>query len=147
LATQAGIVTGIVDSISRYMARITDRRVTHMETNMSFVDYQTRMVCCAKELARISQEMVSKAGTSDTSRLAPLGGELARQYGQLAADASGAASTTTNPDVAQRLSSGIHDLGQSCIDLVRYGGNCQTGDSFAQREVAEAGRSVSEKVC
>ncbi|XP_065332613.1 talin-2 isoform X2 [Cloeon dipterum] len=146
LATQAGIVTGIVESISRSMARITDRRVTHMETNISFVDYQTRMVTCAKELARISQEMVGKAGSSDTSRLAPLGGELSRQYAQLASDAGGASSATTNPDVAQRLTSGVQDLGQSCIDLVRSGGNCQPGDSFAQREVAEAGRSVSEKV-
>jgi hypothetical protein len=92
---------------------------------------------------------VSKAGTSDASRLAPLGAELARQYTQLAADAGGAASSTSNPDVAQRLTGGVHELGQACVELVRTGGACHmgpAGDSFAQREVAEAGRTVSEKV-
>jgi talin len=60
LATQAGVVTGIVDSISRAMARVTDRRMTRIETtSLSFVEYQTRMVAACKELARIAQEMVS----------------------------------------------------------------------------------------
>jgi talin len=92
---------------------------------------------------------VSKAGTEDASRLAPLGAELSRQYTQLAADAGGAASATSNPDVAQRLTGGVHELGQACVELVRAGGACHmgpTGDSFAQREVADAGRTVSEKV-
>jgi talin len=64
LATQAGVVTGILDSITRAMARVTEsshRHSVYSETGeLSFVDYQTRMVNAAKEVARIAQEMVSQ---------------------------------------------------------------------------------------
>jgi talin len=63
LATQAGVVTGILDSITRAMTRVTESshcHSTYSETGeLSFVDYQTRMVTAAKEVARIAQEMVS----------------------------------------------------------------------------------------
>lgn len=64
LSTQAGVVTGILDSITRAMTRVTEsshRLSTYSETGeLSFVDYQTRMVTAAKEVARIAQEMVSQ---------------------------------------------------------------------------------------
>lgn len=61
LATQAGIVTGLVDTISRAMSRVPtafQRRSFIADTTDSFVDYQTRMVTASKEIARITQEMV-----------------------------------------------------------------------------------------
>jgi talin len=66
LATQAGVVTGILDTITRAMSRVADNRTSNMvmietDAEHSFVDYQTRMVAAAKELARIAQEMVSWA--------------------------------------------------------------------------------------
>ena len=67
LATQAGVVTGILDSITRAMTRISEsshRLSAYSETGeLSFVDYQTRMVTAAKEVARIAQEMVSQRQT------------------------------------------------------------------------------------
>ena len=67
LATQAGVVTGILDSITRAMTRVTEsshRLSAYSETGeFSFVDYQTRMVTAAKEVARIAQEMVSQRQT------------------------------------------------------------------------------------
>lgn len=74
---------------------------------------------------------------------------MARQYGQLAGDASGAAAATANADVSYRLRSGVQELGRSCHDLVRAAGTCQMaphGDSFATRDVADSARHVSEKV-
>lgn len=65
LATQAGIVTGLVDTISRAMSRVPDpnaafqRRSFIADSIDSFVDYQTRMVTASKEIARITQEMVT----------------------------------------------------------------------------------------
>jgi len=63
LSTQAGVVTGLIDTITRAMSRVADNRtsvITTTETTVtdSFVDYQTRMVSCAKDIARIAQEMV-----------------------------------------------------------------------------------------
>lgn len=152
LATQAGVVTGILDSITRAMTRITEsshRLSAYSETGeLSFVDYQTRMVTAAKEVARIAQEMVAKSAT-DVARLGALGAELSRQYGQLAADATGAAAATSNADVSSRIRTGVQELGRACLELVKAGGACQMapqGDTFAQRDVADSARHVSEKV-
>lgn len=68
----------------------------------SFVDYQTRMVGAAKEIARLATEMTAKSGT-DVSKLATLAGDLTHRYNQLAQDSIGAAATTTNNDVAQKF--------------------------------------------
>ncbi|PNF41180.1 Talin-1 [Cryptotermes secundus] len=152
LATQAGVVTGILDSITRAMTRVTEsshRHSAYSETGeLSFVDYQTRMVTAAKEVARIAQEMVAKSAT-DVGRLGALGADLSRQYGQLASDATGAAAATSNADVSTRIRSGVQELGRACLELVKAGGACQMapqGDTFAQRDVADSARHVSEKV-
>ncbi|XP_052124986.1 talin-1 isoform X3 [Frankliniella occidentalis] len=153
LSTQAGIVTGLLDTITRAMTRVADNRTsvtTTTETSLSdsFVDYQTRMVSCVKEIARIAQEMVSKSG-NDPARLGQLAAELTHQYCKLAADSTGAAMSTTNADVSSRIRTSVQELGRSCLDLVASGGACQmapTGDTFAQRDVADSARHVSEKV-
>lgn len=153
LSTQAGIVTGLLDTITRAMTRVADNRTsvttsTEITVTDSFVDYQTRMVSCAKEIARVAQEMVSKSG-NDPARLGQLAAELTHQYCKLAADSTGAAMSTTNADVSSRIRTSVQELGRSCLDLVAAGGACQmapTGDTFAQRDVADSARNVSEKV-
>jgi len=153
LATQAGIVTGLVDSISRAMSKVPDpntpfqRRSFITDSTDSFVDYQTRMVAASKEIARIAQEMVSKCG-SNVSSLGNLSGELTRYYTQLAGDCAGAGASSSNPEVAGRLASAVVELGRGCIDIVRSAGVCQAapGDTVAQRDVADHARTVSEKV-
>ncbi|XP_054280659.1 talin-2 isoform X2 [Macrosteles quadrilineatus] len=153
LATQAGVVTGLMDSISRAMSRVPDpntpfqRRSFIADSAESFVDYQTRMVAASKEIARLSQEMVSKCGTN-SGALGTLGGELTRHYTQVASDCAGAGASSSNPEVAGRLSSAVVELGQACIEIVRSAGMCQAlpGDTVAQRDVADHARTVSEKV-
>lgn len=91
---------------------------------------------------------VAKSAT-DVARLGALGADLSRQYGQLAADATGAAAATSNADVSSRICSGVQELGRACLELVKAGGACQMapqGDTFAQRDVADSARHVSEKV-
>lgn len=58
IATSNGIVSGLIDTISRAMVHLEDRRVSNADTVDSYVDYQTRMVQAAKEVARLAQEMV-----------------------------------------------------------------------------------------
>ncbi|PSN52989.1 Talin-1 [Blattella germanica] len=149
LSTQAGVVTGILDSITRSMARVSESSHRLSESSeLSFVDYQTRMVSAAKEIARLSQDMVAKSAT-DVGKLGQLGADLSRQYAQLASDATGAAAATSNADVSTRIRSGVQELGRACLELVKAGGACQMapqGDTFAQREVSDGARTVSEKV-
>lgn len=93
-------------------------------------------------------KQVAKCAT-DVGRLGALGADLSRQYGQLASDATGAAAATSNADVSVRIRSGVQELGRACLELVKAGGTCQMapqGDTFAQRDVADSARHVSEKV-
>lgn len=64
----------------------------------SYVDYQTRMIHCCKEISRISQEMVGLSYTN-VEELGPLALELSRNYSQLADDTRGAVATVSGPDV------------------------------------------------
>ena len=65
-ATEAGQVTGIIESITKSITKIDERHSYSFSTTSTlpsnastYVDYQTRMVNCAKEIARIAQDMVS----------------------------------------------------------------------------------------
>lgn len=112
----------------------------------TYVDFQTRMVENAKEIAKIAQEINTKAG-SDVSRLAPLSADLSHRYTQLAADSVGAAASATNAEVSMRLRDVVQSLGLACIDLVKAGGQCQIkSDSLAQQDVSDCSRIVNEKV-
>lgn len=59
ISTSNGIVTGLIETISRAMVRLEEHRTSTVDTVDSYVDYQTRMVEAAKEIARLAQEMVS----------------------------------------------------------------------------------------
>ncbi|KAL6268430.1 hypothetical protein P5V15_001566 [Pogonomyrmex californicus] len=147
ISTSAGIVTGLIDTISRAMVRLEDHRMSTIDTVDSYVDYQTRMVEAAKEIARLAQEMSTKSST-DVTRLGPLAVDISHKYTQLARDTSGASAAASNADVSARLRTGVQELGRACADIVRAAGTCQMspGDAYAQREVAEHSKIVTEKV-
>ncbi|XP_033328616.2 talin_middle and talin-RS domain-containing protein rhea isoform X1 [Megalopta genalis] len=147
ISTSNGIVTGLIDTISRAMVRLEDHRMSTIDTVDSYVDYQTRMVEAAKEIARLAQEMSTKSST-DVARLGPLAVDISHKYMQLARDTSGASAAASNADVSARLRTGVQELGRACADIVRAAGTCQIspGDAYAQREVAEHSKNVTEKV-
>lgn len=147
ISTSAGIVTGLIDTISRAMVRLEDHRMSTIDTVDSYVDYQTRMVEAAKEIARLAQEMSTKSST-DVARLGPLAVDISHKYTQLARDTSGASAAASNADVSAKLRTGVQELGRACADIVRAAGTCQMspGDAYAQREVAEYSKNVTEKV-
>ncbi|XP_043467434.1 talin-1 isoform X2 [Leptopilina heterotoma] len=147
ISTSNGIVTGLIDTITRAMVRLEDHRMSMIDTVDSYVDYQTRMVEAAKEIARLAQEMSTKSST-DVARLGPLAVDISHKYTQLARDTSGASAAASNADVSARLRTGVQELGRACADIVRAAGNCQMspGDSFFQREVSEDSKVVTEKV-
>lgn len=160
-ATEAGVVTGLVESVSKAMYRLEERSYITIgglrtsgsfgggvvEPELSYVDYQTRMVRSAKEVSRVAQDMVAHAG-HDPSRLTPLAADLSHHYASLAGDARGAMATSTSVEVPGRIRTGVQDLGKACINLTKSAGACQgnPGDSYTQRELAENARHVSEKV-
>lgn len=63
-ASEDGHVNAIIESITKSMTRIDERQYYGTTNgaspdNLTYVDYQTRMVAITKEIAKISQDMVS----------------------------------------------------------------------------------------
>ncbi|KAK0087903.1 hypothetical protein PV325_013782 [Microctonus aethiopoides] len=146
ISTSHGIVTGLIETISRAMMRLDDMRISTDSVD-SYVDYQTRMVEAAKEIARLAQEMSTKSST-DVSRLGPLAVDISHKYTQLARDTSGASAAASNAQISSRLRLGVQELGQACADIVRVVGVYQSSprDTYQQREVSEHGKIITEKV-
>ncbi|XP_064596457.1 talin-1-like [Liolophura sinensis] len=144
-ASQAGLVTSMLDSITKSITR-TDETIMVSES-ASYVDYQTNMVKIAKQIARTAQDMVGKSGTN-VAELGALANAMTRDYARLAADSQGATSVSNNPDVANRIRAAVQELGKSCIEVVTDAGNIQADptDSYARKDLAEHARNVSEKV-
>ncbi|XP_043217689.1 talin-2-like isoform X2 [Amphibalanus amphitrite] len=145
-AANAGFVDGVIDTINKSMVQqdFTDSRAYG---DLSFVDYQTRMVQSVKEISRTSQEMSQKSA-ADPAQLGQLAANLSHGYSQLASDSRGAVMVANNTEISNRLHSSVQDLGQSCVGLVKAGGSCQAApaDPTAQREVLEANKVVQDKV-
>jgi hypothetical protein len=57
IAAEAGVVTSLLEQINKAVAKIDERCI--ISPKDSFVDFQTRMVNAAKEIAKTSTDMVS----------------------------------------------------------------------------------------
>ncbi|XP_053676169.1 talin-2 [Anopheles nili] len=147
LSTENGVVTGLMEQISRSMSRISDKRQSFLggSINDTYVDYQTRMVQSAKEIARYANEINAKAAI-DPSKLAQLCVEMTHHYTQLAQDAIGASTITTTPDVAIRIRNTVQDLGRSVNVLIQSTTGIRKDDSSGLVEISRGARDVSEKV-
>ncbi|KAK9743863.1 FERM central domain [Popillia japonica] len=147
ISTQSGFVSGVVDNLTRAMNRLSDQRASLIISDGdSYVDYQTRMVECAKDIAKIASEMSTKAAL-EPQRLAPLSADLSHKYAQLANDSIGAAAASTNGEVAMRLKEVVQALGGACVELVHAGDQCQgRKDEHAMQEIVDYSKNVTEKV-
>lgn len=91
---------------------------------------------------------MAKSGSGNVNQLGQLAASITHLYTQLATDTQGAVSKMSSVEIAMRIKSAVHDLGQACIGLVKAGGARQGApdDAFAQRDLTDAARSVGEKV-
>lgn len=147
LSTENGVVTGLIEQISRSISRVTDKRQSLMGVSLSdtYVDYQTRMVQAAKEIARHANEISTKAAY-DPTKLAPLCVEMTRHYTQLAQDSAGASALTTSPDISIRIKNTVQDLGRSVTHLIQSTTGVRKDDASSLNETQKGARDVSEKV-
>lgn len=76
-----GLIASISESIAASMVKLDQQTVPSSATE-SFVDYQSRMVNSAKEIARLSQDMVLKASI-DPSKLPQLSSDISHHYTQV----------------------------------------------------------------
>ncbi|XP_071498741.1 talin-1-like [Diadema antillarum] len=143
-ASEFGIVTGMMDSISKAIL-VTEESVPESEMG-DFVDYQTDMVRTSKAIIKTAQDMVTKAN-SNVAELGTLANQLQHHYNKLAQDARGA-QASTNQEVADRIKKTVQDLGHACISLIKNGGTVQGNptDNMAKKELVESARNTCEKV-
>lgn len=147
LSAESGVVSGLMEQISRSIARITDKRQSLHGVSISegFVDYQTRMVQNAKNIARLANEMNAKVAL-DPSKLGQLAVDMTHHYNQLAQDSIGASYTTSSPDSSIRIKTSVLDLGRSVGSLIQAGAGIQPDDPSGHIEVGRGARDVTEKV-
>ncbi|XP_055385289.1 talin-2 isoform X2 [Condylostylus longicornis] len=147
LSTESGVVTGLMEQISRIVSRLTDKRQSLLSANAtdSFVDYQTRMVQTAKEIARVANEMNAKA-PYNPQQLPQLAVDMTQHYTRITEDSVGAAMTTTSPDVGMRIRQCVIDLGRSVMNIIQSTAGVRPDDATSQADVARNARDVSEKV-
>lgn len=147
LSTESGVVSGLMEQISRSISRITDKRHSLLGNTWSdnFVDYQTRMVQSAKEIARLANEMNAKAAL-DPSKLAQVSIDITHHYTQLAQDAIGASYATASPDCSIRIKQTAQDLGRSIGTLIQASAGARADDTSALAEISRSARDVSERV-
>lgn len=149
LSTESGIVSGLMEQIYRALSRITDKRQSTVfsstTSNENFVDYQTRMVQSAKEIARLANEMNAKAAM-DPSKLAQPSVDITHHYTQLAQDSIGAANVTSSSDSAMRIKQSVQDLGRAIGNLIQASAGARVDDAYTLTEISSSARNVSEKV-
>ncbi|XP_023231358.1 talin-2-like [Centruroides sculpturatus] len=95
-ATDMATVTSHIETLRKSMSKVNEWYINGTEN--TFVDYQTRMVIEAKEIARTAQDMSGKSMTN-TQELGSSAGNLAHHYSNLAADTPGVIATITNAEV------------------------------------------------
>lgn len=76
---------------------------------------------------------MTKSG-SYVTQLGPLAAGITHNFAQLAQDTQGAVAKTSSVDIAMRIKSSVHGLGQACIEVVKAGGARQGApdDVFTQ---------------
>lgn len=155
-ATSDGQVNVLIDLFNQNMRRLEDHysysngTVLPVDaTDRNFVDFQTKMVNTAKELARIAQDIVVKCNSGNPSpqQLAGLTANLHHCYDELSRETFGAISSTGNLEIGNRIKTSVQDLGGGCINLIKCAGDCQSAlltsgsiDSYAQQSTAKAGK-------
>ncbi|XP_017074044.1 talin-2 isoform X2 [Drosophila eugracilis] len=145
---ETGIVTGLMEQVNRSITRLTDKRQSLLNASYSdtFVDYQTRMVARAKEIASLANEINAKSSV-EPAALPQLAVDMTQHYQQLTQDSVGASTTTSSPDVAMRIRTTVIDLGRSVSSMIQSSaGGARPNDVSAQKDIARNAREVSEKV-
>lgn len=136
-------VSKVIYNISEAMRRVSDSEYSKsFESTESTYEAHARMVNTAKEIAKITQEMMSKPWTNESKYDIT----LSENYSQLSSDCINFVSGDPNPETSERLSTSVRDLGSSCISAVKTAASTSTNTSYSCRERTEKAKDVAEKV-
>lgn len=136
-------VSKVIYNISEAMRRVSDSEYSRtFESTESTYESHSRMVNTAKEIAKVTQEMMAKPW-SDENRY---DSTLSESYSQLSSDCINFVSSDPNPETKERLSTSVRDLGSSCISAVKTAASTSPNTSYSYRERTERAKDVAERV-
>lgn len=111
LDSQAGVLHGVLDSISRAIASSDQSKQATADD--SFPNVQTRMV----NALEVVRQLATTMPVADANELGGLSLKLCDAYRQLAEDSRIAHTLLTNPTLAQKLK-GMYSIFTGCLFLV-----------------------------
>lgn len=136
-------VSKVIYNISEAMRRVSDSEYTRtFESTESTYESHSRMVDTAKEIAKVTQEMMTKPWSDENK----YDSTLSESYSQLSSDCINFVAGDPNPDTKERLSTSVRDLGSSCISAVKMAAATSPNNSYTYRERTEKAKDVAERV-
>ncbi|KAI6216966.1 BMA-TLN-1, isoform b [Aphelenchoides fujianensis] len=117
LDSQAGVIDGIVETISRSIAAAEQTKPAAADD--SFPNVQTRMVEALEEIRQVANGM--PVGTPAELGASSL--RMSEAYRRLAEDGRIAHTLLSNPSLAQKLKVAVQKLGTACIGTVKIAGH------------------------
>ena len=141
------ITTGVVADINKAMVRLAE--TLEGEVDGSYADYQAEIFKQCKALAKNVQVMVHVLHSSSSpDDMALTSQDITTSYSQLVDDTCSTLATIDSADVVQRLRMTVHELGDSCIELLHSAVNIQSNPGIqpTERDLPDAARVVIEKV-
>ncbi|KAI6238292.1 BMA-TLN-1, isoform b [Aphelenchoides fujianensis] len=117
LDSQAGVIDGIVETISRSIAAAEQTKAAAADD--SFPNVQTRMVEALEEIRQVANGM--PVGTPAELGASSL--RMSEAYRRLAEDGRIAHTLLSNPSLAQKLKVAVQKLGTACIGTVKIAGH------------------------
>ncbi|KAK0407513.1 hypothetical protein QR680_019234 [Steinernema hermaphroditum] len=142
LASDAGVIHGMVETISRSIAMADESR--SVATGGSFADAQTRMMSALEDIRNIANEMTF----ADPSALGSLALRLSERYQHLAEASQLAVATLASPNIAQKLRVAVQKLGTACMELVKLAGQrrAHPSDQRTKKELEASSKIVVDRV-
>ncbi|ESN92443.1 hypothetical protein HELRODRAFT_115799 [Helobdella robusta] len=144
-ASSSGVVSSLLANLNESVTQM-DEEIKGNTGELSFVEHQTNIVAIVKQLAKTSQEMLTRSVTDNAQDLGALANNITRDYAMLVEEGKKAYVTCPNEQMGNRIKVTIQQLGKHCIGLVQNAGSlqCNPNDSFAKKELGSQAKKVIE---
>ncbi|CAF0840452.1 unnamed protein product [Didymodactylos carnosus] len=141
-SSSIGIMSGLCENIRKLIHTIDSNVIT----DGLFQDYQTRMVEIVRQMARTTQDILTKSSNHEDVKY--LASQLTKEYNELIRATYGAIGTASTTELASRIKRVVSELGEACIELIQKIGQLQQNphDQTLKREIQDLCQKVIEKI-
>ncbi|CAF0836753.1 unnamed protein product, partial [Didymodactylos carnosus] len=141
-SSSIGIMSGLCENIRKSIQTVDSNVIT----DGLFQDYQTCMVEIVRQMARTTQDILTKSSSNEDIK--HLATQLTRKYNELIRATYGAIGTASTTELASRIKRVVIELGETCIELIQKIGQLQQNphDQTLKHEIQDLCQKVIEKI-